>query len=171
MACLVMASTISVNADDDKNRDRKRHNPDMMAQQHATRIARKLMLDDATSARFIETYKAFSAEKREVYHKYANRRSKQERQYMSDAEVEQQITNRFAMSRAIIDVREKYYKKFRTFLTPRQIATIYAKERDDAGRMRWEKQRRDRDDAIDRNKKKFRKNAEKQRKDAEKQKK
>ena len=40
---------------------------------------------------------------------------------------------------------EKYYSKFRAFLNPQQIKTIYAQERDNAHHMKFEKDRRDKD--------------------------
>ena len=40
---------------------------------------------------------------------------------LTDAEVEQQIKGRFAQSRKILDVREKYYDEFRKILLPNRL--------------------------------------------------
>ena len=44
---------------------------------------------------------------------------------ISDEEIEQDIKNRFARQRAVLDVEEKYYDEFRSVLNPRQIEKVY----------------------------------------------
>lgn len=146
---VIMACSFSASAQEKKNDQQRRFNPEQMVQHRAQSIAEKLELDDATTAKFIETYKAYLKETHEVYAKYGPKRGDMRKgegkQRKTDAEVEQEITNQFAMSRALVDVREKYYKKFRAFLNPRQIQKVYSQERENADRMKWEKKRRDKD--------------------------
>ena len=53
----------------------------------------------------------------------------QEFQGLTDEQIEANILNRFAQARKMLDIREKYYKAFREFLTPGQIQAMYGAER------------------------------------------
>lgn len=55
---------------------------------------------------------------------------------LTDAEMEQQIKGRFAQSRKILDVREKYYDEFRKILSPKQIMKIYRTEQNNANKLK-----------------------------------
>ena len=55
---------------------------------------------------------------------------------LTDAEVERQIKGRFAQSRKILDVREKYYDEFRKILSPKQIMKIYRTEQNNADKLK-----------------------------------
>ena len=56
---------------------------------------------------------------------------------LTDAEVEQHIKDRFAHSRMMLDLQEKYYTEFRKVLSPKQIEKIYQMEKKhDGNRMR-----------------------------------
>ena len=55
---------------------------------------------------------------------------------MTDEQVEKRILDNFAQSRAILDVREEYYKEFRKILTPSQINQIYEDEKARRAQMR-----------------------------------
>lgn len=145
MLGIIMAFSFNANAQE-KKEGKRQFNPEMMVQKRAEKIANKLELDDATSAKFMETYKAYLKEMHEVYAKYGKQFRGKKDERKSDAQVEQDIKNQFAMSRAIIDVREKYYNKFRAFLNPRQIQVIYSQEREHNDRMKWEKGRRQADE-------------------------
>ena len=46
-----------------------------------------------------------------------------------DEQIDRKLLNNFAQSRAILDVREQFYRKFREVLTPSQINTILEDER------------------------------------------
>ena len=47
----------------------------------------------------------------------------------SDAQTEQEIKQRFEMSEKILNIRQKYYKKYSQFLTQQQIQRVYELER------------------------------------------
>lgn len=47
----------------------------------------------------------------------------------SEAQTEQQIKQRFEMSEKILNIRQKYYKKYSQFLTQNQIQRVYEIER------------------------------------------
>lgn len=143
---LVATLSFSANAQDKKEQKRK-FNAEQMVQHRAEMMAQKLQLDDATASKFTTTYKEYLKEMHNIYKQNAPKNGFKGRGVgpqvrKTDAEVEQEIMNQFAMSRSIIDVREKYYKKFRTFLNPQQIQKIYSQEREHASNMKWEKGRR-----------------------------
>ena len=107
------------------------------------------MLDDATTAKFIPVYQNYLKELREC--RMMNRAKLRAegtgvkpdpKPLLTDAEVEQQIKGRFAQSRRILDVREKYYNEFRKILSPKQIMKIYQTEQNNADELKKEFNRR-----------------------------
>ena len=110
--------------------------PEQRADRAASRIAGELMLDDAGTAKFTSIYKDYQNELREVDKKYMPERGKKqdgdkgkaekkEKKQRTDKEIEDGMKNRFAHQRALIDVEEKYYTKFRTVLNARQVEKVY----------------------------------------------
>lgn len=94
-----------------------------MLEIQCNQIIKGLALDDATTAKFIPVYKQYMEEMRATRHMGACRnianRTAADKQtpkpLPTDAEVEQAIKARFAQSRKILDVREKYYNEFGNF--------------------------------------------------------
>ena len=131
-----------------KKGERKQMTPEQMLERKTARLANELALDDAKTADFTKLYKQYNDEMTAVMKKYQPERfqkpdttARREHKVKTDAEVEKQILDRFAMSKATLDIREKYYKKFRTILSPKQIAKIYESEQGDRGRMQKERGR------------------------------
>lgn len=107
-----------------------------------TQLASALALDDATAARFVEVYKQYHQAMADVHKQYKMHRPKrgnvqagEPREELTDEQVEANIRARFAMSRAIVDVREKYYNEFRAFMNPKQIQKLYALEKKQGEQM------------------------------------
>lgn len=96
-------------------------------ERHADRVARKLNLDDKAAAKFNDVYKRYLADMQGVRDKYQLQRPEKGAS-LTDEQVEQNILSRFSRSRAILDVREKYYREFRKFLNVRQVDRIYDNE-------------------------------------------
>lgn len=118
-------------------------------------IIRELALDDATTEKFRKVYNEYLKELRSTYNSkldnlkcpYCGRENcdgtgcpgpndEQKESYKrvgknlpTDTEVEARIKARFAQSRKILDIREKYYKEYRKFLSPKQIQRIYTVEK------------------------------------------
>ena len=111
--------------------ERRELTPEQRAERTASRIAGELMLDDAGSSKFKSIYKDYQLELGEVNKKYMPERSKKEegvnteKKSRTDKEIEDGIKNRFAHQRALLDVEEKYYTKFRTVLNARQVEKVY----------------------------------------------
>ena len=125
-------------------------------------IIRELALDDATTERFRTVYNQYLQELQSTYNPkldnikcpYCGRencdgtdcpgpRNEKSQSYKrvgkklpTDAEVEARIKARFEQSRKILDIREKYYKEYRKFLSPKQIQRIYTVEKRCKNRMR-----------------------------------
>ena len=109
-------------------------------QRQANRMADELMLDDKTSAKFVDVYQQYLTEMkgcREEYRKTTapngrpqkpSERVRGQKPDLTDAEIEARIENRFAHSRKMLDIREKYYKELKKILTPRQLQKIYDKQ-------------------------------------------
>lgn len=106
-----------------------------------------LQLDDKGAAKFTEVYERYKKEMMAVTREGRPERKPQadnqaqkgerkngqvrkERPQLTDAEIEKRILENFTRSRKILDIRERYYKEFRTFLTPRQIEKMYSMERE-----------------------------------------
>lgn len=145
VACLmVMASTCMAMTqlqqpnDGNKpgNAQRKRPNMEQLTKMQASRISQSLGLDDKTSQKFIET---FCQCRKEMGATRPYRHGKK-RAEMTDAEVDKAIKADFAQGRKILDIREKYYKAYSKFLTPKQIQRVYDMERQDMQRFakKWQ---------------------------------
>lgn len=156
LAFLMVGSQVTLSAQNQKqgNVDKKHHfTPEQLMQKQTNQMIRTLMLDDATAAKFAPVYENYLKELRDC--RMMNRKPKPAGQeagkggikpksdaVLTDAEVERQIEARFAQSRKILDVREKYYKEFRKILSPKQIMKIYQTEKSNAGKFRKEFDRR-----------------------------
>lgn len=158
LACLMIGSQLGLAAqnqtDKDKNR-KKRQTPEQLMERQTNQMVRTLMLDDAATAKFVPVYQSYLKELREC--RMMNRKQPPAKQKAgapgvkpepkplpTDAEIEQQIKERFAQSRKILDIREKYYDEFRKILSPKQVMKIYQKERSNADMLKKEFDRRQR---------------------------
>lgn len=120
---------------------------EQLSQVVATRMAHYLELDEAKTSKFVPIYVDYRKELKQVWNKYANPcppkvQPVAKPQRPSDKELEQMTTNRFARSRATIDVEEAYYKRFLTVLTQRQYEKMQQLERMHLQRMKNERMRR-----------------------------
>ena len=129
--------------------------PEKMAEFQANRLSNELGLDDATSAKFVEVYKKYMKALGEVHMEFANKFKKANAEItkegnimkpgfksLTDAQVDQMMKDRFAISRKTLDVREKYYDEFRKFLSPKQVQKIYDEGFMNRGKFQNEMNRR-----------------------------
>ena len=70
--------------------------------------------------------------------------SSQEGEMKTDAQTEQEIKQRFEMSEKILNIRQKYYKKYSQFLSQQQIQRVYELERQMMRRFAQRGSRRER---------------------------
>lgn len=120
---------------------------EQLSQQVATRMAQRLELDADKTAKFVPIYVDYRKELKQVWERYAKPcppkgKPAAKPQRPSDKELEQMTANRFARSRATIDVEEAYYKRFLTVLTQQQYEKMQQLERMHLQRMKNEKMRR-----------------------------
>lgn len=120
---------------------------EQLSKQVATRMAQRLELDADKTAKFVPIYVDYRKDLKQVWEKYAKPFPPKDKpvakpQRPSDKELEQMAANRFARSRATIDVEETYYKRFLTVLTQQQYEKMQQLERMHLQRMKNEKMRR-----------------------------
>ena len=105
--------------------NRKQHlTREQLAEMQAKHIAKEMAMDKATSQRFIKTFCQFQ---RDIW--TLGPRPKQSHSQMTDEETGQALKARFAHSRKILDLRQKYYAIYSEFLTQKQIQHVYELER------------------------------------------
>lgn len=85
-------------------------------------------LGESETAKFKELYQEYNKKLHAVYLQYRHEPVKSA-ETLTDEEIERLILDNFAQSRAILDIRQQYYKEFRTILTPSQINTIFEDEK------------------------------------------
>lgn len=113
---MIMAFALNANAQQTNNAqtDRQRMTREQLAEVQARHIAKVVGLDEAMTQKYVETYCDCQ---KEIW--ALGPRVKR------GADMEQ----RFERNRKVIDIREKYYKKYKKFLTPEQIQKAYDEER------------------------------------------
>ena len=116
----------------DNQSKKQRMTREQMAEAQAKHIAHDLALDDATSQKLVKTFCDYQ---KEVWALGAAKRNKKKAEEMTDAEVEQSIKARMERSQKILDLREKYYKEYNKFLTPKQIQRVYDLEQQTIKRL------------------------------------
>ena len=129
----------------EQQQQREQLTPEQKAERKSAKMGRKMGLSDEALAKFQGIYADYAKEKRAVMEKYpmpgqpkgdkagkkadktgtaGKKPEKAGRPQLSDKELEQMHKNHFARSRALIDVEEKFYKKFRSVLTERQYEQL-----------------------------------------------
>lgn len=92
-------------------------------------------LNEEQAQQFGTLYKAYNKQMRAIHDQYRHERTA-EGTTLTDEQIEQRILDNFAQSRAILDVREQYYKEFRKVLTASQINQIFEDEKARRAQMR-----------------------------------
>lgn len=102
---------------------KQRISREQLAEKQAQHIANSLAFDDKTRSQFVDTYTQCQ---KEIWALGSHpRRNMAE----TEAQTELQIKQRFEKSEKILEIRQKYYKKYSQFLTQRQIQRVYELER------------------------------------------
>lgn len=99
-----------------------------LAQVQAKHMAVDLGLDEATTQRFVEAYCRCQKEIWNLRPQYGKERKKPLAS-ATEEEIGKELQDRFAHSRKILDIREKYYKEYSQFLTQKQIKQVYQREK------------------------------------------
>ena len=144
LATMMLGTQVADAQEADKKETRTRMTPEQRTEMRITRMVNELALDDATAVKFTETYKKYMEEVAALRASCPVKIKREEgkAQRRTDAEIDKAILDRFAMSRKQLDLREKYYKEFCKFLSPRQVEKMYVKEKSYGNAMRKEWGRR-----------------------------
>lgn len=102
---------------------KQRQTREQLALAQARHIAHNLALDDKTTALFVDTYCDCQ---KEIWTVAPRKRGSSA---TSDADSERAIKAHFEKSEKLLEIRQKYYKKYSAFLTQRQIQRVYEIEK------------------------------------------
>jgi len=138
VVCLMMMATAAMamaqqepGEGQPKRNNKQRPNMEQLVKMQAQRIAQTLAFDDKTSQKFVDTFckcrKEMAATRGGHHHKKNSE--------MTDAEADKVIKADFQQGRKLLEIREKYYKAYSKFLTPKQILRVYDIERQDMRRF------------------------------------
>ena len=127
LVCLIMGMVwLFVGSVSAQDNEKKRPSREQLAELQARHIAGSLALDDATAKKFVDAYRDYQ---QEVWNSGTSMKKRVVAQSLTDAEIEKNIKERFAHSRKLLDIREKYYDVYRGFLSPKQIQRVYELEK------------------------------------------
>ena len=144
MAIMMVAFSTAAQAQDNQSK-KQRMSREQLAEAQAKHIAKELALDDATSQKFVETFCEYQkevwalsprAKRPEMKDSKKPEMKDCKKAEMTDAEVEKAIQDRFEHSQRILTLRENYYRKYRKFLSPKQIQRVYDLEKKGMNRLR-----------------------------------
>ena len=112
---------------------KQRMSREQMAEMQAKHIAHQLVLDDATTQKFIETFNAYQKEVWAL--RPQGKGMHKNRAEMTDAEAEKAIKDQFDHSQKVLTLRQEYYQKYSKFLTAKQIQRVYELEKQSMNRL------------------------------------
>ena len=123
-AIMMAVCTTSVQAQDNNQSNKQRMTREQLAEKQGKYIAHELAFDEQTTQKFLATWLDYQ---KEVW-AMGPRLKKHDKDSQTDAEAEQAIKQRMDRSQKILDLREKYYKRYSQFLTQKQIERVYELE-------------------------------------------
>ncbi len=154
VVALLLGCQMTISAQDSKDSKAPKHHFDpakMMAMQ-ASQMARVLMLDDATAAKFTPVYEKYLQELRDARMMNRPPMAKKDgdskdakgtfKGGMTDDAVAKMLKDQFAQSRKTLDIREKYYDEFSKVISQKQIMKVYQQERTNMEKFKKEFDRR-----------------------------
>lgn len=138
LAAAVVAATCGTSAADNRGQKEKHQqiSPEQqisreeLSAKQAMHISGRLGLDEETAALFTETYCNFQKELWETAPRPGRLRPDAD-----EEETAEYLQNRFAQSRKILELREKYYGIYSGFLTQKQILQVFEAEREMMDRL------------------------------------
>ncbi len=124
LAAVVASSAMTASAGRRDRAEGKKMDREELATRQAKRIASELALSDADDARFVDLYVKCRCE---VWaQKGDNRKTKYSE--LTDAQTDSLLRARMDRSQKLLDIRKKYYKEYRKFLSAKQVARVYKLE-------------------------------------------
>ncbi|MBA4409168.1 MAG: hypothetical protein Q8S54_19260 [Bacteroidota bacterium] len=124
-------------------------NPDRLPLVHQRMVQAKLReirfqlnLDQATFEQFRPVYLKYEREISGIDFRNLARMMKVDADSLSSEEADRLVVNQMETARKLISIRERYYKEFRTVLSPQQIIKLYQTEADVRKKVMQEMKRR-----------------------------
>lgn len=102
----------------------------------------QLKLDQTTFDQFRPVYLKYEREISAIDFRNLARLMKVDADSLSSEEADRLVVNQMETARKLISIREKYYKEFRTVLSPQQIIKLYQTEADLRKKVMQEMKRR-----------------------------
>lgn len=87
-------------------------------------MEKRLMLDEATAAKFAPLYKEYLEAMKQCRPAPAETPEKGKKE-LTDAQLDQLMKDRFAMRKKLIETQETYYNKFKGILNIRQVEALF----------------------------------------------
>ncbi len=116
-----MASMLSLSAAaQEGKRDGK--SAEQRIEKQVTAMQKKLMLDDATAAKFAPLYKEYIAELRNCRPELAKGKN------LSDEQIVANIEARMDAEQRMLDVQKRYFKKMSQILNAKQLQMVFSKK-------------------------------------------
>ena len=123
-AIMMAVCTTALQAQDNNQSNKQRMSREQLAEKQGKYIAHELAFDEQTTQKFLAIWLDYQ---KEVW-ALGPRLKKHDKDSQTDAEAEQAIKQRMERSQKILDLREKYYKRYSQFLTQKQIERVYELE-------------------------------------------
>lgn len=105
-----------------QKRTKQRPTPEQMMDRRVKMMEKKLVMDDATAAKFTPLYKEYLQAMKDCRPAVCKRDKKAE---LTDAEIEKAIQDRFDARQKALDVQKKYFKKFKEVLNAKQLEKVF----------------------------------------------
>ncbi len=123
MSALVYSTSIFAQ-EPTPERAKKQPTPEQRIEWQVERMSKQLLLDDETTAQFVPVYKEYLEALAQCRPAAPDRKQPREKE-LSDEERDQRMQTRFECQKKRLEVQETYYKKFKAFLTMRQVEKIF----------------------------------------------
>jgi hypothetical protein len=101
--------------------------PEQRMEAQAQRMGKQLMLDDAKLAQFTSLYKEYLTALKEC--RPAAKENKVKPCERTDAQIQQDIEQRFEVRQKVLDTQKKYYASFKKILNARQLEKVFSMPR------------------------------------------
>lgn len=120
----LMVSTWSVKAQERPNRDK-------MNALKVAYITEKVQLTEKESQAFWPIYNAFQEEKKALMPEQKEEGDREPNfSEMTDAQIDAMVAKRFENEQKLLNLKKKYYEKYKTVLSPKKIVSLYKAEKD-----------------------------------------
>ena len=103
--------------------NRPRLTPEQRIEMQVKQMQKHLLLDEATAAKFAPLYTEYLNALKSCHPKVAPKACPKKE--LTDAELDQQMQDKFAMRKKILETQETYYNKFKKILNIRQVEKLF----------------------------------------------